>query len=83
MLLVSLNCPFLIALPIYPNSVSLNEKKILRFYAEIVTDITTRNSESKDTFIIGQHKTKKNELHVHIITIWCLVRLPVYRVHPV
>jgi len=27
MLLVSLDCPFLIALRIYPNSVSLNEKK--------------------------------------------------------
>jgi hypothetical protein len=25
-------------------------------YAEIVPNITTRNSESKDRFIIGQHK---------------------------
>jgi hypothetical protein len=30
-----------------------------RLYAEIATDITTRNLESKDTFIIGQHKKYK------------------------
>jgi hypothetical protein len=34
------------------------------FYAEIITDITTRNSEHKYTvMIIGQHKKLKNQQH--------------------
>jgi len=28
-------------------------------YAEIVADVITRNSERKDTYMIGQHKKKQ------------------------